>query len=615
MDNFAPENPAFSQNGELNIELFVENNKISLSCGDVKFQGPFRNFNNQMPGPTLYVLPGDRLNITLINNLPSNDPDNCPGKHNWPNCFNTVNLHTHGLHVSPGSIYTKLVPGETPGRSTEVTAPHHKPFIASDDVDVLVEPGETQQYCIYIPEFHAPGTHWYHAHKHGATALHLSQGLLGAIVIQDRFDEQIIGDDNPDRVWMIQELTSGSSIYNENEPAERVFLVNGKCLPTLNVQQGRVERWRFINGTASPRGLMKLVLKNSTGLDDEDTETGQAHAMHLFAVDGVPFFGRRTQTVTEQDLAPGGRCDVLVKIDQPGHYKVVKASGGTGHSSSSKQILAYVNVVASGIDDPDPSKFVVSTTRPHYLNPIYDDQLSRHGSGDIRHTFVTFNMEPADEDSDPAGYPGNPVHPTINKQLYDHNRIDHTFQITRSERWQLLSMGGAHPFHIHVNHFQVEGEKIDGSENAPDTPDNWMWRDTVTVPEPTIDGFGKVNIRTRYSTFHGKFVLHCHFLTHEDLGMMQNVEVTGPGVLPCSPIPTPLQPLQVLAAIDPMSLILSYAIYQAINLPTPVPIDQLEREINSKIGHLSAADRARYVKELKSISKISLMLINNVENI
>jgi hypothetical protein len=31
-------------------------------------------------------------------------------------------------------------------------------------------------------------------------------------------------------------------------------------------------------------------------------------------------------------------------------------------------------------------------------------------------------------------------------------------------------------------------------------------------------------------------LLHCHILLHSDLGMMQNVEVTGEGVEPCQPI-------------------------------------------------------------------------------
>ena len=34
----------------------------------------------------------------------------------------------------------------------------------------------------------APGTHWYHAHKHGSTSLHILNGLAGMIVIESNQD-------------------------------------------------------------------------------------------------------------------------------------------------------------------------------------------------------------------------------------------------------------------------------------------------------------------------------------------------------------------------------------------------------------------------------------------
>jgi FtsP/CotA-like multicopper oxidase with cupredoxin domain len=40
--------------------------------------------------------------------------------------------------------------------------------------------------------------------------------------------------------------------------------------------------------------------------------------------------------------------------------------------------------------------------------------------------------------------------------------------------------GGDHPYHIHVNPFQVEGDKID--PNGPDDPSNWRFWDTILIP-------------------------------------------------------------------------------------------------------------------------------------
>ncbi len=72
-----------------------------------------------MPGPTIRCHPGDQLNITLKNALPDDesfpyDYEDCTARATTgslsaseaglPHGFNTTNLHTHGLHVSPASL-------------------------------------------------------------------------------------------------------------------------------------------------------------------------------------------------------------------------------------------------------------------------------------------------------------------------------------------------------------------------------------------------------------------------------------------------------------------------------------------------------------------------------
>ena len=46
---------------------------------------------------------------------------------------------------------------------------------------------------------------------------------------------------------------------------------------------------------------------------------------------------------------------------------------------------------------------------------------------------------------------------------------------------------------------------------------------------------GTVVIRNRFEDFTGHFVFHCHILGHEDAGMMQTVQVLGPGQRPTPP--------------------------------------------------------------------------------
>jgi FtsP/CotA-like multicopper oxidase with cupredoxin domain len=87
------------------------------------------------------------------------------------------------------------------------------------------------------------------------------------------------------------------------------------------------------------------------------------------------------------------------------------------------------------------------------------------------------------------------------------------------EEWTIFNMNNvSHPFHIHINPFQVT--KINGQPIEP------FWTDTIALPpggspaEPT-----SVTFRTRFRDFKGSYVMHCHLLIHEDMGMMQMIEV------------------------------------------------------------------------------------------
>ena len=81
--------------------------------------------------------------------------------------------------------------------------------------------------------------------------------------------------------------------------------------------------------------------------------------------------------------------------------------------------------------------------------------------------------------------------------------------------------GAAHPFHIHINPFQVV-EILDPakSPNPVRLPRPWVWWDNFAIPPG-----GYFKMLTRFVDFTGKFVLHCHILDHEDRGMMQLVQV------------------------------------------------------------------------------------------
>lgn len=95
------------------------------------------------------------------------------------------------------------------------------------------------------------------------------------------------------------------------------------------------------------------------------------------------------------------------------------------------------------------------------------------------------------------------------------NRIDQTVKLGTLEEWTIVNDNNQqHPFHIHVDSFQVmsvNGEPYEAVGR----------QDVVNLP---ANG-GEVVIRIPFDGFTGKFVYHCHILNHEDLGMMAVVEV------------------------------------------------------------------------------------------
>jgi FtsP/CotA-like multicopper oxidase with cupredoxin domain len=122
------------------------------------------------------------------------------------------------------------------------------------------------------------------------------------------------------------------------------------------------------------------------------------------------------------------------------------------------------------------------------------------------------------------------------------------------EEWTVINRSFSdHPFHIHHNPFlvtMINGHTLPSPE----------WHDTIIVPgalpqptglvpppQPNINDaeFGWITFRTHFKPITaGCFVMHCHILTHEDLGMMQRVDILpGPHQSSqCDPEPMPDMP-------------------------------------------------------------------------
>ena len=52
-----------------------------------------------------------------------------------------------------------------------------------------LEPGSSNQYCPWLPAFHAPGTHWYHSHRHPLAAHQVTGGAYGMLIVDETEDQ------------------------------------------------------------------------------------------------------------------------------------------------------------------------------------------------------------------------------------------------------------------------------------------------------------------------------------------------------------------------------------------------------------------------------------------
>ncbi|MEM7587345.1 MAG: multicopper oxidase domain-containing protein [Acidobacteriota bacterium] len=626
-ESFPESTPSyFPQPGEMSVHEVADDEKsfiLDVDYLELDFakrdgevvRGRVRAYNRHVPGPTIRCDAGDKLSILLRNNLPADetftyDYMGCttkdgtgPAEAGLPHGFNVTNLHTHGLHVSPKSLCGDEVCGSPPY--------DERPTLASDDVFITVPPGEEQKYCIVLPDFHAPGTHWYHAHKHGSTSIQVNNGLVGALIVREQGEDRILGDEpHEDLILLMQEIMevdggNDQLVYAQTRGDTSKFFINGAFQPRLRMQTGEIQRWRFINGTSRPRGLAKLrlvklgdePLRDTTDIDLEAShgrglETSfkaglegieEAHPelferiatfqriasegaqpMYLIAVDGISFYGKAPQEVTGWDVAPGNRADFLVKVDEPGRYVLVKDLHAFPGTNPEVQILTYIEVTEGSRDMVMPA--VIPGTPPCYLDPILEVDDSKdvgfqaNSSGpwseicpDVEVPWTCAGekviCDGVERDCEPQGSP--PLLPrlfTIDCARYDGATVEakYTMKLNSSEEWKLTNYGGgAHPFHIHVNPFQVVEifDPVTGETQVFD-PDEALWQDVVAIPpaNPASGGGtpGYVKIRQRYLTFPGDFVIHCHFLNHEDLGMMKRVRIeptsSAPGHGPCQKV-------------------------------------------------------------------------------
>jgi FtsP/CotA-like multicopper oxidase with cupredoxin domain len=441
--------------------------RTSLRCAYAyRDIGGFRLYLRSYEGglaPTLRMKPGETLKIRLINDLPPNR-DLVPSIPSYPHQFNNTNLHFHGSHASPSGI--------------------------SDNVMRLMEPGKSYDIEIALPADHTRGTYWYHPHFHGSADTQVASGMVGAIVVEGDFADVPEIARASERVMLLSEVVFDAFSMVEDfgtlfpETATRFLAINGQRRPTIDMRPGEVQRWRIVG--SQNQNNMLLVLDQ--------------HRLNVIAYDGIQLGA--VQEMKQLLMAPGQRADVLVQAAGPGTYELNAMPYDQGHPSPTGP-LARVFVAG----DPLPMKLPAALPKPP-LEPIRDSEITG------RRTLVFGATEPQNNIS---GHWQEYAF-TMDGKIFDPARIDQRVRLGAVEEWTIRNTHkhDDHMFHIHTNPFQVI--EIGGVPQA-----DRMWRDTVVVPREAVGG--STVIRTRFLDYTGVFMMHCHMMNHEELGMMQSVEV------------------------------------------------------------------------------------------
>ncbi len=389
-----------------------------------------------------------------------------------------------GGNMSKAWVYNGLMPGPTllarkgdtatiklSNGLTQPTITHWHGMLVSHENDghpmEAIGPGGTYDYN--FPILNRAALNWYHPHPHMLTGEQVAMGLAGAFIVRDTVEDALALPGGAYEIPLVLRDTAFDSTGNiAYKPRSGGFegptpLVNGTLNPFLNVDAA-VYRFRVLGG-ANAR-IFGLTLSSGAPFVIIGNDGG------LLA---------RSTTLARIDIAPGERLDLLVDF----------RGLAVGTKVTLRDLRAGWDLlefrVTRAVNDTSTIPSTLSTITP-LTNPMTTRFFSFDGMT------------------------------KINGREYDMARIDFTVPFGAVERWQFTTNGNApHPVHVHGASFQVQSRRGGRNNTFP-----WEagWKDTVLLEDRET-----VEVLVRFDAYRGVYLMHCHKLEHEDMGMMSNFEV------------------------------------------------------------------------------------------
>ncbi len=470
-------------------------------------------YDGLLPGPTFVERYGVPIIVRIINKLPANaigfgSPE--------------ITTHLHNLHSASesdgftGDYYSETKFGPTltaPGAYKDHLYPNC--YAGYDEAQYMVngvKRGDPRE---------ALGTLWYHDHRIDFTGPNVYRGLSGFYLLFDDIDSGNENDPNRNHldpakralclpsgvgkydiplVFQDKFFDSSGYLFFDQFATKGIlgnkFCVNGKIQPKFSVER-RKYRFRLLDG--GPSRFYEFYLTDGNGKNQSFT---------YIANDGnlLP----APLTTSKVHLGVAERADIVIdfsKYDIGTKLYLVNRliqTDGRGPEDAETNIRgadglltkAGTQIMRFDVGDfPEKPDMSQVPAKLRELPPINLAEVKANRR-------FEFDKE-------------NEVW-TVNSKIFDVENAVAKPKRGTAEIWTLKGKGSwHHPVHIHFE----EGRIL--SRNGKPPPPHERGRKDVYVLEPDEE----VRVFIRFRDFTGKYMMHCHNLTHEDHAMMVRFDI------------------------------------------------------------------------------------------
>ncbi len=397
----------------------------------------------------------------------------------------------------------------------------------------------------YYENSQEAATLWYHDHALGVTRLNVYAGLAGFYLLRDDHELDLIRRNLiPNGRYEI-ELVIQDRMFDQNcqlfypsapptpqsptpsalpEFAGDVILVNGKAWPKLNVER-RQYRFRLLNGSDSRFYHFWF----------ETTDGVRVPFQQIGSDDG---FLRSPVRSADLTFGPGERLDIVVDFSGLAGKRIIMRNDAAVPFSDGLDVLPST--------DPTTQIMAFDVSTARQSDPVAVPTFLRSApfrvpgnTSKTRGVLLFEGRDPLGRIQPLLGVVNDTASGKTGRRKFWDDPFTETPALGSTELWEIYnSTPDAHPVHLHMVAFEVVNRQsivfdaYDPTDpnatvnnirpvGSPESP-----RPNETGPKDTVQAFpGQVTrVRANFDR-PGRYVWHCHILSHEDHEMMRPYRV------------------------------------------------------------------------------------------